>query len=331
MNRRIALLALVLIGLFAWPLRCPAPLVYRAGEGWTYESPGGAKWTRGRAKDQYDVAKQAYDDKRYRLASKAARRTVARWPLSDYAAQAQYLLGLCYEARKWDEKAFKEYQKAIEKYPKIQNFDQILERQFAIAKRFMGGQWFKLWGLIPFFPSMEKTAEMFTRVVRNGPFSPVGPQAQMSLGATREKQREYELAVKAYEKAADMYHDDPKVASDALYAAALAWQRQAKTAEYDQGAAVSAIATFTDFITLYPNDSRVAAAQRAIVEMRAEQARGAMRIAMFYEKRHQWDGARVYYNEVVSLSRDPDSEYAVQARKRLAALKNLGAGSTPKP
>lgn len=327
MNRSAVLFLLVLLGLFAWPLRCPAPLVYTPGEGWTYETPGGSKWQRGRAKDQYELAQQAFDSRKFKLAIKAARRTVARWPLSEFAPQAQYLVGMAYEARKWDEKAFKEYQKAVEKYPKITNYEELLQRQFEIAQRFLGGQWFKLWGIIPFFPSMEKTADMFAKIVRNGPYSKVGPDAQMAIGTAREKQKDYYLAVKAYEKAADTYHDDAKVAAEALYRAAEAYLKQAKTADYDQGAAVSAIATYTDFMTLYPSDPRVAKAQQTILELRTEQAEGAFRVAQFYEKKRRWDGARVYYNEVVS--KDPNSELAAAARRRLTALRKAPTAPPP--
>lgn len=322
MNRRALLFLVMLVGLFAWPLRCYAPLVYRAGEGWTYESPGsGGGWQRGRAEDQYGVAKEAYAARRFRLATKAARRTVVRWPRSDFAPSAQYLIGLCYEARRWDEKAFKEYQKAIERYPKSQEYENIIEHQFAIAQRFLGGQWFKLWGVIPFFPSMDKTADMLAKIVRNGPYSDVGPAAQMAIGTAREKQKDYFLAVKAYEKAADTYHDQPEIASEALFRAAKAHEKQAKTAEYDQGAATQAIAAYTDFMALYPTDPRVEEAQGTIVTLKTEQARGAYRIAQFYDKKRRWDGARVYYNEVVS--KDPNSEYAAAARKRLDLLRNV--------
>ncbi len=329
MNHRVTVWVLVLLGLLAWPVPCPAPLVYTPGEGWTYESPGGPRWQRARARDQYEVAQEAFDQKQYRLAIKAGRRTVNRWPLSEYAPRAQFLIGRAYEARRWDEKAFEEYQKVIEKYPKIANYEEILERQFAIAQRFLAGQWFKLWGVIPFFPSKEKTAEMFAKIVRNGPFSKVGPAAQMALGATREKQKDYLLAVQAYEKAADTYHDIPEIAADALYRAAQAYQKQAKTADYDQGAAASAIATYTDFITLHPRDPRVEEAQRAIAELRAEQARGAFRVARFYEKKRRWEGARVYYNEVVI--KDPDSELAATARRRLELLSRAPATGTARP
>lgn len=327
MKRWLVLLTLIVLGLLAVPSRCPAPLVYRPGEGWTYESVGGGKWVRARAKDQYEVAQQAFEKKQYGLARKAARRTVKRWPLSDYAPQAQYLLGRVDEAGKHDQRAFKEYQTLIEKHPKAASYDEVLRRQYEIANRFLAGQWFKLWGVIPFFPSMEKTADMLAKIVRNGPYSDIAPEAQLKIGTAREKQKEYPLAVKAYEKAADIYHDNPKIAPEALYRAALAYQKEAQTADYDQSAAGSAIATFNDFLTLYPDDPRVPEARRIIGTLRTEQARGAFQTARFYEKKRRWDGAKVYYNEAVS--KDPQSAYAVEARRRLEAIVRLTRAKTP--
>ncbi|HNU99836.1 MAG: outer membrane protein assembly factor BamD [Verrucomicrobia bacterium] len=318
MKRRVVLISLIVLGLLSVPLRCPAPLVYRPGEGWTYESVGGGKWVRARAKDQLEVAQEAFDNKQYGVAKKAARRTVKRWPLSDYAPQAQYLLGRVYEARRYDQRAFKEYQKLIEKYPKAADYDAVLQRQYEIANRFLGGQWFKLWGFIPFFRSMEKTADMFTKVVQSGPHSAIAPDAQLKIGAAREKQKEYMLAVKAYEKAADIYHNRPKIAAEAIYRAGMAYRKAALTAEYDQSAAASAIATFTDLITLYPDDSRVADVRGYIRTLKTEQARGAFQTARFYEKKRQWDGAKVYYNEAVSF--DPESTYAIEAKRRLETV-----------
>ena len=319
MRRGVLIAVLVWAGLFLWPLTCPAPLVYRPGEGWTYESVGGAKWQQPDAQRQYEFAKAAFDKRNYSLAKKAARRVVKRWPLSDYAPAAQVLLGRCYESGKWDERAFKEYQYAIEKYPKVDKYDDVISRQFAIATRFLGGQWFKLWGVIPFFSSMDKTVEMFAKIIRNGPYSDVAPQAQMNIGAAREKQGDYLLAVKAYEKAADVYHDKPTIAADALYRAALAYKKQAQTAEYDQSAAGQAIGTFSDFITLYPNDKRTKEAQNHIARLKTEQARGALQIAKYYEKRRKWDSAMIYYGEASSV--DPNSSYGLEARQRLEVLK----------
>jgi len=313
-------LLLIAVCLLAFPFRSPAPLIYRPGEGWSYEPVGSeGKWRRGRAKDQLEVAQNAFDKKDYSLALKAARRVVAVWPLSDYAPEAQYLVGRSYEAKGKDEKAFKAYQEVLEKQPKNTHFDEILQRQYVIANKFLAGKWFQLWGFLPLFPSMEKTSEMYGKIVHSGPYSEVAPQAQMKIGAAREKQKDYALAAKAYATAADRYHDRPQIASDALYAEATAYQKQAQTAEYDQNTAGQAMATFTEFITLYPSDTRVGKAQQVITKLRTEQARGSFAIAKFYEKSHRWKAALIYYNEVVL--QDPGSTYAALARQRIDELK----------
>lgn len=320
---------LVVVCVVGFPYRSPAPLIYTPGEGWTYESVGGeGQWRKLRAKDQLEVAQKAFDAKNYSLAKKAASRVVTAWPLSDYAPQAQFLLARCYEELGHDEKAFKEYQKLLEKYPKISTYQEVLKRQFEICNRFLNGERFKLWGYIPTFPSMDKTVNMYEKVIKNGPYSDVAPQAQMNIGAAREKQTRffndkepYMEAARAYEEASDRYHNHPQYAADALYKAGLAYQKQAATAEYDQSTAGQAIATFEEFMTLYPNDNRVASGEKIIASLRLEQARGNFETAKFYEFNHRWKSALIYYNEVVTKA--PGSTYATIAEKRITALKKL--------
>ena len=118
---RLSRITLILLALIAFPFRSPAPLIYRQGEGFTYEWPGQekGKWRRESAREQLQVAQDAFDKKDYSLAMKAAKRTVKLRKLSDYAPQAQYLIGRCYEAKHKDEKAFKAYQELLEELPEI--------------------------------------------------------------------------------------------------------------------------------------------------------------------------------------------------------------------
>ena len=316
MNRRRVMLLLATAFVALLPFRSPAPLVYTPGEGWTYEQVGNeGKWRRTRAKDQLEVAQTAFDAKDYSTALKAARHTAKTWPLSDYAPRAQYLVGRCYEIKHQDERAFKEYQKIIEHHPNAANLDEILQRQYQIAGRFLDGQWFRLWNYIPLYRSMDRTAGLFEKIVTNGPYSDVAAKSQMQAGEARMKQKNYPEAVKAYNKAADRYSDRPLVASDAIYRAGMAWNKQAQTAEYDQGASAQAIDSLTDFLTLYPDEKRVPEAEKTIDSLRKEQAKGSYRIARFYEKHKKWQGARVYYNEVLAL--DPNSPFAPEARQRI--------------
>jgi outer membrane protein assembly factor BamD len=319
MKRQVLLWLAITFCVLALPYRAPAPLVYRPGEGWTYEpvGGGGTQWQRTRAKDQLDVAQKAFDTKDYNLALRAARRVISVWPVSDYAPPAQYLMGRCYEAKDRDDKAFAQYDKILDKYPKFPNYDDVLHRQFEIANEHLNGKWFKLWGVIP-YPSLDKTADMYAKIVKSGPFSDVGPQAQLKLAATREKQKNYPLAVKAYETAADRYHDRPPIASEALFREGLAYNKQANKAEYDQSSAGSAISTFEDFMSIYPNDPRVPDALKDISTLKSEQARGSFQTARFYERYKKPRGALVYYNEVVQ--KDPNSSYAAAARQRIDVL-----------
>jgi outer membrane protein assembly factor BamD len=326
MSFRSVRVLLIAVCLLALPFRAPAPLIYRPGEGWTYEPVGGeGRWQQPRAKDQLEVAQAAFDKRAYSLALKSARRVVRVWPLSDYAPRAQYLVARCYEATGKEEKAFKAYRTLLEKQPKVTNFDEVLQRQYEIANQYLAGKWFK-WGFLPLFPSMERTGQMYADIVKTGPYSAVAPQAQLSIGTANEKRKflrfkspDYPAAVAAYDVAADRYHDRPQVAAEAMFRAGLAWQKQAQTPDRDPSNAKQAIARFTDFMALYPNDARVPEAQKRIASLKGDQARGNFDIARFYEKRHRWEGARIYYNAVQSL--DPNSPYAAEALQRLDELR----------
>jgi outer membrane protein assembly factor BamD (BamD/ComL family) len=320
MKLRFGIWMVLFVVVVLLPSRSPAPLIYVPGEGWYYENYGETgKWQRPRAKEQLEVAEQSFTNQDYTVTLHAAHRILRVWPLSDYAPRAAYLVGRCLETEGKDEAAFNAYQQIIEKYPKSGQYNEVLWRQYEIANRFLGGEWFKLWNLIPLYPSMDETAKLYDKIITSGPYSEVAPHAQLRIGAAREKQSDYADAVKAYETAADRYHDQPVIAADAMYRAGVAWEKQADTAEYDQGAAAQAIAAYTDFMTFYPDDKRVAAAQKAIVKLKTEQVRGNFEIAQFYEQSRKWAGAIVYYNSVLQL--DANSPLAVQARQRIDVLK----------
>jgi outer membrane protein assembly factor BamD len=320
MNRRFAFFILLFAFVALLPFRSPAPFIHVPGEGWYYEPAGqDMKWTRSRASEQLQVAEQAFANKDYSIASHAAHRILRVWPLSDYAPQAQFLIGRCFEATGKDEAAFDAYQALIKKYPKSAEYNNVLIRQYEIANRYLNGQWFRLFNYIPIYPSMDETAKMFDKIVNNGPYSDVAPHAQLHIGAARDKQKNFADAVKAYEVAADRYHDQPLIAADALYHAGLSYQKQAAKAEYDQSTAGKAIAAYTDFMTLFPDDKRIPSAQAAIATLKAEQVHGNFKIAQFYDKGRKWMGAVIYYNEVLQL--DPNSPYAATARERIDVLK----------
>lgn len=327
MNLRVTQLLLLAICVIALPHESPAPLIYRQGEGWVYQRVGADgvadKMFAPRAKEQLDIVQNAFKSKDFDLAQSAAKRLVKKWPLSDFAPAAQYYVARTYEEEGKDEKAFKEYQRLLEKYPKIDNYQEVLKRQYEIATRFLNGKKFRLFGILPLYRSMQKTVDMYEKVIANGPYSEIAPQAQMNIGRAHEKQDKFRGAVKAYEIAADRYNDRENVAADGLFNAAETYFEQARSAEYDQGVARKALEAFHDFIARFPDDPRVDGSREKMQHLRNEQARGAIKVAEFYEKKRQWAGALVYYNE--ALVKSPNSIHAQTAKQKIEEIKALQA------
>ena len=65
--------------------------------------------------------------------------------------------------------------------------------------------------------------------------------------------------------------------------------------------------------------------KKIIDSLKTEQARGSFDIAQYYERKHRWQGAKIYYNEV--LQKDPESKYARIAAARIVEInKRTGTG-----
>jgi outer membrane protein assembly factor BamD len=317
----------VLAGIFGFLLvpNCPAPLVWRKGEGWSWES--GSVVSANNPKEQIDLARQLQAKKDYGAAVGAYRRLIKRWPTAFAAQDARLGLAECLSAKGYHYKAFKEYQQLIDKHPNTDHYEAVLQRQFEIGNLFLAGERDKVWG-VRLFPSREKAIEVYEQVVKNGPYSDVAPQAQLRIGLTYEGQRSYLDAVQAYEKLLENYPKHP-MAEAAQFQIGYAYKQEAARAEYDQNAANQAINAFTDFMIRFPKSDRTPVAQQYLSDLRQEQSKGLFNIGRFYEKRKRYEAALIYYNEVVE--QNPRSGWADAAREKIAHLTPQAKETTATP
>jgi outer membrane protein assembly factor BamD len=293
---------------------CPAPLIWRKGEGWSYEK-GGVTTGRDPA-EQLALARKLQEAKSYDDAASAYRRLIRRWPTSSAAADAQLGLAECLNALGYHYKAYLEYQKVLETHPGTAHFDTVLQREIEIGNLFLAGEKHKVWRL-KIYPATDKAIEIFENVVKNGPYTKVAPQAQFRVGLGQEKMKDYLAAVRAYEKLIERYPNDP-LAEAAQFQIGSAYSLEAQRAEYDQNAANQAIQAFSDFLVSYPKSEKVALAQEQLTSLKKEQARGLFQIGQFYEKQKQYKAAIVYYNEVIE--QNPRSDWGTAARDKVAKL-----------
>ena len=322
----LSLVLAALVGGVVAPPDCPAPLIWRKGEGWRYES-GGVSTAAPNPTEQLALARSFQAQKDYGHALDCYRRLLARWPTSSAAQDAQFGLAECLSRKGYHYKAFKEYQALLAKHPDTKLFDEVLQRQFEIGNLFLAGERDKAWG-IRWFKAPEKAVEIFEQVVKNGPFSPVGPEAQYRVGVAQEKLQEPKLAIRAYEKVIERYPKHP-LAETAAFAIGLAYYREAKQAEYDQGAADQAITAFSDFLVRYPRSNRTEMARQFLVALQREQARGLFQIGQFYESNRKYKAALIYYNEVIE--QNPQTDWAKLARRKVETLTPRLAPAPPAP
>ena len=318
------LIVMWLVAVTLYPMTSPAPLIYVPGEGWSYVRAGeseASRWRRPNATEQIQVSKDADEAGSHRLARKSSKRILEKWPFSDHGAEAQFYIAKSYDDQRNFNKAAKEYKTLLVKYPQTERFATALERQYEIASYLAGKGYFKLWGWIPLPNAMypkDSVVDIYNQTIDEGPFYETGPKAQMKIGETREKQKRFSDAVRAFEVAADRYHYKPDYAANALYKAGQAYYRQVRRAEYDQSVADRAVKTFEVFTTFFPSDPRSEEAEEIIQSIRTEQSRGNYQIAKFYEARRRWEAAKRYYN--AAIAKDNQSIYADMAREEVSKI-----------
>ena len=293
-----------------------ATLTWRPGEGWSDDTSGtGATATSSR--DQLELAHKLEAGGRRDDALKAYKALLRRWPLSFFSPEAQFRVGKILEDEADFAGAFKAFQKMVEKYPSSDYFEQALAEQYRIANLYLAGEPQRIWK-IPVGPSMDRTVEMYQRIIKNAPFGTYAAQCQFKIGLAKEKQRMYTDAVDAYQLVIDNYPTS-SVAADAQYQIGYAWMHASVSGDYDMGAARKAVEAFQDFLVRYPDSDKAAQAQENIQKLGQRQTQGAFAVAKFYETQHQPRAAFIYYNEVIR--EDPNGAQAQAAKKRIQELK----------
>jgi outer membrane protein assembly factor BamD len=310
-------LPLTVLALFLVPVRSPAPIIYREGEGFL---PGELEdiEIKKNAEEQFNLAERYAQAGDYKHAGASYRLVVRRFPRSDLAASAQFKSGEMYERSGDLDRAFNEYQSLVEKYPRSPDFERALEAQYDIGKAYLDGKPVKVYG-IPTLPSMERASNMFSKIIRNAPYSRVAPLAQFGVGQALEKTGSIQAAVTAYRQVSTRYPNSD-VADDAMYQIGYVYLQASRETGYDQTAAVRAQEAFEDFLLKYPNSEKVSQARDNLKTLQGRKSTDSYNIARFYDKQRNYKAAYVYYNQV--LQQQPDSAEAERAKQRMNQIRS---------
>ena len=311
--RRALFLLIIVLGLTVGP----------AHAYWIW-TPKTGKWLNPRLavkntpKEQFDLAKGFYDTKNYEEAKKEFKKLIKSYPKALEAAESYYHLGLIDEALENLYGAFQNYQKVIDKYPFSERIQEINEREYKIAERFMAGQKRKALGVT--LPVENPALEIFTKVVENSTFGLLAPKAQYKLGLVLKGLARYYEAEEAFNKVISNYPDSEWVEA-AKFQIAECRAAVSRGPDYDQGAAKEAKDKFEEFVKEHPEAVLTREAEKNIVQLNEKEAENYYTTARFYEKQKAYDAAKIYYNDVIANF--PDSKWAAQSVARLRLMEKM--------
>lgn len=285
---------------------------------WT---PKTGKWVNPKnvAKDnpkaQFEYALSFYNEKKLDDASREFKKLLKEYPKSFEASESQYYLGLIEEKRENLYEAYQAYQRVIDKYPFSERIKEIIEKEYAIAEKFMSGQKRKVLGMT--LPVENPAIEVFSKVVDNSTYGPLAPKAQYKLGLVLKGLQRYYEAEDAFNKVISNYPDSEWV-EPAKFQIASCRSAVSRSSDYDQGATGEAKQKFEEFVREHPDAILSQEAESNIAKLKEKEAEASFNTARFYEKQKAYQAAKIYYDNVVNNY--PESAWAAKALERLQVM-----------
>jgi len=266
-------------------------------------------------KEQFDFAQGLYELETYEEAKREFKKLLKAYPKSFEASESQYYLGLIEEVQGSPYEAYLAYQKAVDKYPFSERIQDIIEREYKIAERFMGGEKRKALGVS--LPVENPAIEIFNKVIENSTYGPFAAAAQYKLGLVLKGLMRYYEAEEAFNKVISNYPKSEWVEA-AKFQIAACRAAVSRSPDYDQWATVEAKGKFQEFVREHPDAVLSRDAEKNIEQLREKEAEANFNIARFYEKQKAYESAKIYYSDIVKSH--SGSSWAAKARERLQMM-----------
>jgi outer membrane assembly lipoprotein YfiO len=248
--------------------------------------------------EQFEWALGFYNSQDYEQAIKEFEQLIDNFPFSDLTAEAQYYVGLAYEATGKHYYAYLAYQKVIDEYPHSKRIEEIIEREYKIADFFYEQEKAKILGkAIPLVSTKDKSLEIFQKILENAPYGEYGDSSQYRVAIYYKDNGRYPEAITEFNKLIDDYPRSELV-DDARYEIGVCRDKEAVQCDYKQGAIDKAIREFEGFLRDYPQSDMADKAREKLSELKEKKAGKIFSIARFYEQQDSLDSALIYYEEI---------------------------------
>lgn len=275
--------------------------------------------------EQLVYAKSLIEKGRDRKARKQLLALVYEWQASPEAAEAQLLYASLLEKSGRYEKAFKEYQYLVDHYVGAFIFEDILNRQFALANQVRTQRRWTFWGIFDGVESPERALDLFEQVARNSPGWERAPEARFYIGAIQEQRERYQEAADEYAMVV-LRHRRSTLAADASFRRGRCLYNEVQHQPRNEMLYREALSALVGYTRDFPTHEGVEDAMGYVDELKETLAAMYFEIARYYDEIcHRNDAAIIAYLDFIRNF--PSSELAVTAHKRIQELRS--SGGTP--
>ena len=249
----------------------------------------------------------------YAASLRLFKQVVAKYPLTQSAATAQYNVAQSYEQRD-PQKAYEEYQTLVDTYKASKYFAPAIESQFSIAQRARTAKLGSFLGLKKKL-GRDDTIKLFNGVVQNAPQGKNAAEAKFEIGKIHEEAEERSEAISAYQDVVDQYAKSPFASQAQTKIAELSFGKVEKGTK-DAGAIKESRDAAQQAVSLFP-DSATEESRDLLPQIDEKDADSAYGIAKFYEKGKNYKAAIIYYNNVLKF---PGGTHFEDAKERVNDL-----------
>ena len=275
------------------------------------------------------AGKELYRQEEYFRAVKEFKQAIARGGNTQFEQEAMFLLAESYFFDKRYTVAIESYEKFIKQYPNSSHVDQVIRRQFDIARYWEQSHAYRPhWAITPNlfdrtrpgFDTLGRALKTYEDIRLNDPTGPLADDAIMATansyflrGRYAEADYQYGLIRSEYPRSEHQY--------DAHLLGLQSKLRMYQGPNYDGTPLEDAKRLIKQLKVQFAGELNQEERQR-LAEVEAQLNKQLVmrewRMAEYYDDTKHYDSARFYYARV--LRKYPDSEIAARARERMAAL-----------
>ena len=217
-------------------------------------------------------------------------------------------------------KAVRSYDKLLTEYPESELYEAALDRQFAIATAFLGGQKKRVLGAFKIrgYAEGEKVMEKITD--RAGD-APIGIKSAVAVAQSLERREKFNEAYHKWSQISLQWPTD-QIGKDALLNMARCKHAAYRGPKYNVSDLISAKSYYEIFKLRYPEDSKKFGIDERIKQIIEQMAYKQFNIGRYYQRTDNKQSANFYYQMVVDNW--PESTAAKKAKAAMSDKKSNG-------